>query len=229
MAASRSRETDPERPDLDAGDFTVWLAGMLAALHGDADSDVPCGTCTACCTASQFIHIGPDETDTLAHIPAELLFPAPRLPRGHVLLGYDEQGHCPMLIDDQCSIYAHRPRTCRTYDCRVFPATGVHLDHDDDKALIDQQARRWRFDLDTPDAVVHHEAARAAAAFVAARAEELAPGTAPANATQHAVLAIEVHAAFLGRDEATGAARVIEPEPPAVQAELRARSRRDPS
>ena len=26
----------------------------------------------------------PDETDTLAHIPRELLFPAPRMPRGHV-------------------------------------------------------------------------------------------------------------------------------------------------
>ena len=25
--------------------------------------------CTACCTSSQFVHIGPDEVDTLAHIP----------------------------------------------------------------------------------------------------------------------------------------------------------------
>ena len=57
---------------------------MRAALRGERDSDVPCNGCTACCTSSQFVHIGPDETDTLAHIPAELLFPAPRLPRGHV-------------------------------------------------------------------------------------------------------------------------------------------------
>ena len=62
---------------------------------------MPCGTCTACCTSSQFVHIGPDEVDTLAHIPAELLFPAPRMPKGHVLLGYDERGHCPMLIDER--------------------------------------------------------------------------------------------------------------------------------
>ena len=34
-------------------------------------------TCTACCTSSQFVHIEPDETDTLAHIPAALRFPAP--------------------------------------------------------------------------------------------------------------------------------------------------------
>ena len=75
----------------------MWLAGMERALRGEQASDVPCDGCTACCTSSQFVHIGPDETDTLAHIPAALLFPAPRLPDGHVLLGYDEHGHCPML------------------------------------------------------------------------------------------------------------------------------------
>ena len=48
---------------------------MQAAIRGEVESDVPCGNCTACCTASQFIHIGPDETDTLAHIPASLLSP----------------------------------------------------------------------------------------------------------------------------------------------------------
>ena len=32
-----------------------------------------------------------------------------------------------MLAEDGCSIYAHRPRACRTYDCRVFPAErGAH-------------------------------------------------------------------------------------------------------
>src|SRR5689334_12051664 len=103
---------------------------MTSALAGEGASDVPCGACTACCTASQFVHIGPDEADALAHIPAELLFPAPGLPRGHVLLGYDEHGRCPMLVDDGCSIYAHRPQTCRTYDCRVLPAAGVAADED---------------------------------------------------------------------------------------------------
>ena len=132
----------------DAGEFSSWLAGMQAALRGERGSDVPCDGCTACCTSSQFIHIGPDEIDTIAHIPAELLFPAPRLPRGHVLMGYDERGHCPMLIDGACSIYEHRPMTCRTYDCRVFPAAGVELD-DDDKALIARRASRWRFTFPT--------------------------------------------------------------------------------
>src|ERR1044072_724626 len=96
---------------------------MQAALRGETDADVPCGDCSACCTSSQFVPIGPDETDTLAHIPAELLFPAPGRDKGVVLRPYDERAHCRMLVDGRCSIYEHRPRTCRTYDCRIFAAT----------------------------------------------------------------------------------------------------------
>ena len=107
---------------------------------------VPCGSCRACCTSSQFVHIAPDETDTLAHVPTALRFPAPGLPRGHVVLGYDEHGWCPMLVDDTCSIYEHRPRTCRTYDCRVFAATGV--DPGRTQPAIAERVASWRFDVD---------------------------------------------------------------------------------
>jgi Fe-S-cluster containining protein len=142
-----------------AGDFSTWLDGMQAALRGEHDADVPCGSCTACCTSSQFVHIEPDETDALAHIPAALLFPAPRLPKGHVLLGYDERGHCPMLVGGRCSIYQHRPRTCRTYDCRVFPAAGL----DADQPAIAERVRRWRFAYPTAlDRSRHDEVRRAA-------------------------------------------------------------------
>ena len=202
---------------LAAGGFSAWLDGIQAAVRGEAASEVPCGACTACCTSSQFVHIGPDETDTLAHIPAELLFPAPRLPRGHVLLGYDERGHCPMLVEGGCSIYAHRPRTCRSYDCRVFPAAG--LDADDDKPQIARQARRWRFDHPTGDDRVEHDAVRAAAAYVAGRAGDLPPAAVPSTATGRAILAIEVHEAFLSRDE-SGRRVVVEPEPGAVRVEI---------
>jgi Fe-S-cluster containining protein len=134
--------------ELDAGEFSAWLAGMHAVLRGEAESTVPCGTCTACCTSSQFVHIEPDETDALAHIPAALRFPAPGLPTGHVLLGYDEHGRCPMLGNHGCTIYEHRPRTCRTYDCRVFAATGI--EPDESQPAIAAQVRRWRFDVATP-------------------------------------------------------------------------------
>ncbi|CAB4871162.1 unannotated protein [freshwater metagenome] len=180
---------------LEAGDFSVWLGQIQMAIRGEGESDVPCGDCTACCTASQFIHIGPDETDTLAHIPAPLLFPAPLLPRGHVLMGYDEHGRCPMLVDDRCSIYDHRPQTCRAYDCRVFVAAGVQADAD--KVLIVERARRWRFSFPT---LLDHDlfqAVHAAAVHIRSRADESGAAGRPANNTQLAVAAIEQHERFL--------------------------------
>jgi len=51
--------------DLPAGDFSTWVVEMQGAIRGEHGSDVPCDGCTACCTSSKFIHIEPDETDTL--------------------------------------------------------------------------------------------------------------------------------------------------------------------
>jgi Fe-S-cluster containining protein len=206
-----------DRP-LPAGDFSTWLAGMERALRGEAPADVPCGDCTGCCTSSQFVHIGPDETDTLAHIPAELLFPAPRMPAGHVLLGYDERGHCPMLVDGACSIYAHRPRTCRTYDCRIFPAAGLAVDDGEAaQAAIAQRARRWQFTHPTEHDRAEHQAVQAAARYVHERPDVLPDDVAPANTTQQAVLAIRSHAAFLAEAEPTV---VTHPAPEAVRATI---------
>ncbi|WP_426574787.1 YkgJ family cysteine cluster protein [Aquihabitans sp. McL0605] len=195
---------------LAAGPFAAWADAMDAALAGDRDADVPCGTCTACCTSSQFIHIGPHETDALAHIPAALRFPAPGLPKGHVLLGYDERGHCPMLSDGLCTIYDHRPRTCRTYDCRVFPAAGIEVD-DATKREIRDRARRWRFDHPTEDDRTEHDAVRAAATYLRERADELPDVVAHLDATQLAVLAVEVRDEFNDGDV---------PDPERVHAEV---------
>ena len=66
---------------LAAGDFSAWATKMRRVLDDECSAEVPCGGCTACCTSSQFIHIEPDEIDTIAHVPAQLLFRAPeRLP-----------------------------------------------------------------------------------------------------------------------------------------------------
>ena len=177
----------PDDHDLPAGDFSSWLRGMEAAIRGAAAADVPCGGRTACCTSSQFVHIDPDETDTLAHIPAELLFPAPGRPRGHVLLGYDDRGHCPMLVDGRCSIYEHRPRTCRAYDCRIFAAVGLDVDAEDPaKEPIARHARRWRFGFPTDEDRRRHSAVWTAARSVRAT-----------SVTQLAVRAVESHEDFL--------------------------------
>ncbi len=203
---------------LDAGDFGSWAVGMQDAVDGARDSDVPCNGCTACCTSSQFVYIEPDETATIANIPPELLFPAPRAPRGHMLLGYDERGHCPMLVDGGCSIYEHRPRTCRTYDCRVFAATGV--DVDDDQAAIRTRVRRWQFTFPEGDDRARHDAVRAATQFLRVHHAEFSAelgARSPANPTRLAVGATRVHDLFLTADE---------PDVEAVRAALRSRSDR---
>jgi uncharacterized protein len=149
---------------IDAGPFGAWLADTRAAVRGERDAVVPCGECTACCTSSQFVHIGPDETQTLGQVPAELLVAAPGFPPGHVLMGYDERGHCPMLTDGACSIYAHRPRTCRSYDCRVFAAADVVPDQPAVAARVSQ----WRFSHPTDGDAASHDAVRSAAALLSA-------------------------------------------------------------
>jgi Fe-S-cluster containining protein len=169
--------TPADTDTLDAGDFATWFDDLRAAVRGERDADVPCDGCTACCRSSQFVHIAPDETDTLAAVPVALRFPAPGLPRGHVVLGYDERGHCPMLVDDRCSIYEARPRACRTYDCRVFAASGVAPD----ASAIADRARRWRFTFDARGRQLHDAVWTAASA---------SPSDSASNATGRAVRAI---------------------------------------
>ena len=186
---------DPADAPLEAGPLGEWVVAMRAALLGVQDADVPCGSCTACCTSSQFVPVGPDEADALAHIPTALQFPAPGLPPGHVLLPYDERGHCPMLVAGACSIYSHRPRACRTYDCRVFPATGVTLD-DPPKVAIARQAARWRFSVASDADRVAADGLRAGAE-AAGHPDRLPPDRVPRNATERAVLAVEMHAGLV--------------------------------
>jgi Fe-S-cluster containining protein len=205
--------SDDHQPDdrkLVAGDFSVWADSMRLAIREQRASDVPCNGCSACCRSSQFVHIGPDETEALARIPTELLFPAPGRPRGHVVLGYDERGHCPMLIDAQCSIYEHRPNACRTYDCRVFPAAG--LDPGEQKIDVSRRVRQWRFSYTHESDRTEHDAVRAAAAYLVAHPDLARDAGIPATETQLAVLAVEMHDLFLERDEETGAVSVAEPD-----------------
>jgi hypothetical protein len=209
----------PEESELEAGEFSAWLTDVQAAIGGQGESTVPCAGCTACCTSSQFVHIGPDERDTLTHIPAELLFPAPGLPPGHVVLGYDQRGHCPMLIDSRCSVYEHRPRACLTYDCRVFPATGVKL-RGSRTSLIARRVRRWRFSFPHRSDAAEYEAVRSAGTFLVEHRDRLPDPARPLTETQLAVLAIEVHDLFLRRGTDTGDAQPVRPSPEAVYDEV---------
>jgi uncharacterized protein len=184
-----------------AGGFVAWLHDHRSAVAGEQDADVACGECTACCRSAQFVHISPDEIDTLEHIEPDLLFPAPRMPDGHVLLGYDEAGQCPMLDESGCSIYQHRPRTCRTYDCRIFAAAGI--DADDDKPLITERARQWQFDLATDRDRSASTSVHAAATSLMEHEDTLPDDIAPRNQAQLALLAVEIHGAFVEQGPAT--------------------------
>ncbi len=204
---------------LPAGDLTAFRDAFEAALRGEGDADVPCGECTACCTASPFVHVGPDETAALARIPRALRFPAPGLPRGHVLLPYDAAGRCPMLRDGRCSIYDARPRTCRVFDCRLFAATGVAARHEN--APIALRAGRWRFDADRRGLAIR-AALEEAVRFLEAHRDELGEALVPTRASDLAVAALAVHRAFLSQ-EREGSLRVIAPSLAEIRAALHAR------
>ncbi len=180
---------------LPAGEFAEWLRQTRAAQAQKRTVGVACGSCIGCCTSSYFIHIAPDETETLQRIPKALKFAAPVLPKGHVLMGYDEQGRCPMLAGGKCSIYEHRPQTCRNYDCRVFPAAGIEAGGAE-KELINQRVRRWKFSYPTEQDHSDHVAVMAAARFLREKAELFPVGFVPGNAAQLAILAIKVYEVF---------------------------------
>jgi hypothetical protein len=150
-----------------------------------------------------FVHVGPGETDALAVIPARLLVRAPGRPRGHKLLGFAEDGSCPMFRAGACSIYEHRPRTCRDYDCRMFAAAG--MDAGDDKPVISERVREWVFSYESADARRAHEAVRAAAAFIRDGRASFPGGSAPSLPPEIAVLALKTYALFL-EPRATAAA-----------------------
>lgn len=182
--------------DLPAGDFSSWLQRTRSALIQGTEVAVPCGECTACCTSSYFVHIRPEEIQTLTRIKRKLIFSAPGLPKGNVVMGYDQHGHCPMLIDTTCSIYAHRPRTCRAYDCRIFSAAGIAAGNAD-KALINQRIDRWQFSYPSQRDRDEHAAVKSAEQFLCAHAECFPAGAVPSNPSQLAILAIKVYDVFL--------------------------------
>jgi Fe-S-cluster containining protein len=195
-ASKRKSDVSGRAASVPAGEFSEWLRGTEASLRsGNGGSDVPCGACRGCCRSSMFIHITPEETQTLQRIPGALLFPAPGLPKGHVLMGYGDKGQCPMLVDNRCSIYEHRPRTCRDYDCRVFAATGVSVD-ERTQAEIARRVEAWAFDYGSQESHEEHRMLREAAAFLQKNRDLFPLGSLPSYPVQLAALAVRIYRVF---------------------------------
>ena len=183
-----------ETAPLPAGDFSDWLRAMRAALAGGPGMQVACGDCVGCCTSSYYIKVRAHETDARRLIPREQLSPAPGEP-GTLLMGYDSRGHCPMFGDGGCSIYAHRPETCRTYDCRIFSAAGMLAG--DGRPAINERIGRWRFEYPQEADREEHRAVQAAAAFLRQHPVRFPNGRIPSRPADVAVLAVKAYRVFL--------------------------------
>jgi len=187
---------DRNKPtEIETENYSVWLKQTKQSYQNKKDAIVPCGDCRGCCTSGYFIHIKPEETKTLSKIPKALLFSAPGLPKGHVLLGFNEKGHCPLFVNNQCSIYAFRPQTCRKYDCRIYPATRFKVE--DSKPLIAEQTQRWRFKFSSEQDLNDYQAVQRAAKFIQTHSHHFPKEFLPNHSVQLAVLAIKVYALFL--------------------------------
>jgi uncharacterized protein len=184
------------RTSLQAGRFSTWLRNIRISVAEGRGIAVPCGDCNVCCRSSQFIHVAPSETRTLNRVPKELFFPAPFLAKGYMVLGYDEHGRCPMLKKDKCSIYRNRPATCRSFDCRILPASGVNV-VEKDYNLIVKQAQRWQFSYSNDHDYILQSAVQTAAAFLTEHRDSFPTKWVPRNSIQLAFLSIMVYDAFL--------------------------------
>lgn len=194
---------------LPAGAFSEWLRAMRRALAGGPGMDVACGDCVGCCTSSYFIKVRPHETRALAAIDEKFLIDAPGSAPAR-LMGYLENGHCPMYSGRGCSIYSDRPETCRTYDCRVFTAAGMAAGGAD-KSVINERVARWRFDFPTDTDRREHRAVQAAASFLRQHPVRFPGGHVPSRASEVAVLAVKTYEVFLDapRDDREIAAALV--------------------
>jgi hypothetical protein len=181
--------------DLPAGEFSEWLRKMRTALAGDGGMDVACGDCVGCCTSSYYIKVRAKETRALAAIDPRHFEPEPT-PAGDRLMGFDSNGHCHLFANGGCSIYADRPDTCRTYDCRVFAAAGIPAGGDD-KSVINERVARWRFDYPSDTDRKEQDAVRAAANYLRQHPVRFPNGRVPSRPSDIAVIAVKTYRVFL--------------------------------
>lgn len=178
----------------DAGGFGEWLAAMRAVLRGERDADVPCGGCTGCCVSSYPIPLRPGDEVARAQVPEQWLI-GPAAPGERWLMGFREDGSCPLLADGCCSIYAGRPQTCRDYDCRIYAATG--LLPDGNRPVIAARVTAWKFTYGSEQERRDAEAVRQAAHFIHANRALFPPAMRAGSATAVAVLSVKIYPLFV--------------------------------
>lgn len=119
------------------GSPVTWLRKLRQqhARGGRPTAEVPCGDCNACCHEMS-VFLEPDEVDQYRSVEetAEDGSSRPRLERNpdDSCVYLDEQG--------ACSIYARRPRLCRTFDCRPLAFCGIRVEH---KEKLNEGLDHW--------------------------------------------------------------------------------------
>ncbi|MEZ5459944.1 MAG: YkgJ family cysteine cluster protein [Steroidobacteraceae bacterium] len=187
---------DSSGTTVDAGPFGAWLADARASLRGSVGAKVPCGDCVGCCVSSYHIPLRATDAAAIERIPGRHLVQSRA---GTLHIQYRPDGLCPMLEAGHCTIYPHRPQTCRDYDCRFFAAAGIEAGGAE-RSVINTRVRQWRFTYPSPADQRAHDAVRSAAAFLQREASRLPPGFAPAKPTGIAVLAVKTYMVFLDPD-----------------------------
>ena len=181
---------------IDAGDFDAWLQRILLSFKTGEAVDVPCGECRGCCSAGRFVHLTPSDQSAHSTIPKQFLQRTPGMPKGNAVMGYLADGLCPMQKDGNCSIYPSRPSTCRTFDCRVLAAAGLHVGGRWSER-INERVQAWRFSFLSEDSQNRLKAIRSTASFIEQHPDTFPGGRVPSEPTTIAVLAIKVHPVFL--------------------------------
>lgn len=151
-----------------AGPFSEWLELTQNAILTGCEVDVPCRDCSACCKSGFNIAVSKKEKEIMERVPKSLLLEFPGVPDIYYLEP-DLQGRCHLLEKKLCSIYEDRPWSCRTYDCRIYTATGI-LPDEKAQSPVNQRIRSWKFSYPTQlDRDQHIKLLRAAALLVKSR------------------------------------------------------------
>jgi uncharacterized protein len=186
---------------IDAGAFGEWLAAMRAVLRGERFADVPCGDCVGCCVSFYPIPLRPLDELARQLVPAQLLI-GPAEPGKRWLMGFREDGSCPFLDQECCSIYSGRPQTCRDYDCRIYAAAG--LTPDGDRRAISERVHAWEFRFASDQERTEAAAVQLAANFIRSHAALFPAAMRAGSTTAVAVLAVKTHELFLDAAQTAG-------------------------
>jgi hypothetical protein len=106
--------------DRPSGSVTTYLRKSTQGYLRDGSANVPCNGCTACCRdPNLFVDVTDEEAKRLK-VHQDTNMDQREYKNGVAwVLDRNEKGECVYLIDNRCSIYSERPKSCRQYDCRV--------------------------------------------------------------------------------------------------------------